>query len=65
MFICFLSLFASIQVSDVYVKGLCIIVFFSLNIYFLYTFVFLKKFCSVKYILLAFLFFLVNIFGDC
>ena len=31
MFICFLSLFVSIQVSDAYVKVLSIIVFFSLN----------------------------------
>ena len=31
MFICFLSLFVSIQVSDAYVKVLSIIMFFSLN----------------------------------
>ena len=31
MFICFLSLFVSIQISDAYVKVLSIIVFFSLN----------------------------------
>ena len=35
MFICFLSLFVSIQVSDAYVKVLCIIVLFSLNFGFL------------------------------
>ena len=35
MFICFLSLFVSIQVSDAYVKVLSIIVFFSLNFSFL------------------------------
>src|SRR5215510_1296041 len=31
MFNCFLSVFVSIQVSDVYVNVLCIIVFFSIN----------------------------------
>jgi len=32
---------------------------------FLDTFLFLKNFYSIKYVLLAFLFFLVNLFGDC
>jgi len=40
---------------------LCSLVFFS----FIDIFLFLKKNCSVKYVLLAFLFFLVNLFGDC
>jgi len=53
-FICFLSLFGSIQVSDAYVKVLSIIVFFSLNISFLDIFLFLKHFCCIKYVLLAF-----------
>jgi hypothetical protein len=35
MFICFLSVFVSVQVSDAYVKVLFIIVFFSLNFSFL------------------------------
>jgi len=37
MFICFLSPFVSVQVSDAYVNVLCIIVFFSLNFSFFYT----------------------------
>jgi len=44
MFICFLSLFVSIQVSHAYVNVLSIIVFFSLNFSFLGTFLFLKIF---------------------
>ena len=55
MFICFLSLFVSIQVSDSMLKVLSIIMFFSLNFSFLDVFLFLKKFCSIKYALLAFL----------
>jgi len=43
MFICFLSLSASIQVSDAYVQVLSIIVFFSLNFSFWDIFLFLKK----------------------
>jgi len=65
MFICFLSFFVSILVSDAYVKVLSIIVFFSLNFSFLDIFLFLKNFCSMKYVLLAFLLFLVALFGDC
>ena len=57
MFICFLSQFVSIQVSDAHVKVLSIIVFFSLNFSFLDTFLFLKNFCSRKYVLLAFFIF--------
>ena len=53
MFRRFLSLFVSIQVSDIYVKDLPIIVFFNLNFSFLDIFFFLKKFCSMKFILLA------------
>jgi len=49
MFVCFLSLFVSIQVSDAYVKVLSIIVFYSLNFSFLGVVLFLKK-----YVLLAF-----------
>jgi len=54
MFICFLSLFVNIQVSDAYVKVLSIIVFFILNFSFLDIFLFQKKFCSMEYVLLAF-----------
>jgi len=43
MFNCFLSLFVSVQVSDVYVYVLSIIVFFSINFSFFDTFLFLKK----------------------
>jgi hypothetical protein len=43
MFICFLYLFVSIQLSDAYVKVLSIIVFFSINFSFLGMFPFLKK----------------------
>jgi hypothetical protein len=46
MFICFLSLFVSIQVSDAFVKVLSIIVFFSLNFSFLDIFYFLKSFVA-------------------
>ena len=51
---CFLSLFVSIQVSDAYVYILSIIVLFSLNFSFFDVFLFLKQFCSIKYVLLAF-----------
>jgi len=54
MFSYFLSLFVSVQVSDAYVNILSIIVFFSLNFSFFDMFLFLKNFCSVKYVLLAF-----------
>jgi hypothetical protein len=54
MFICFLSLFVSIQVSDAYVNILYSIVFFSINFSFLNVFLFLKKFCSMQCVLLAF-----------
>jgi len=54
MFNCFLTLFVSVQVSDVYVNVLSIIVFFNLNLVSL-LFLFLKKFGSIKYILLTFL----------
>ena len=53
MFSCFLSVFVSIQVSDVYVKDLYIIVFFNINFSFLDIFLFLKNFCNMKYVLLA------------
>ena len=46
MFICFLSLFVSIQVSDAYVKVYSIIVFFSLNFSFLDILLFLKMFLA-------------------
>ena len=52
MFICFLSFFLSIQVSDAYV--LSIIVFFSLNFSFSDKFLFLKNVYTMKYVLLAF-----------
>ena len=54
MFNCFLSLFVSVQVSDAYVNFLFIIVFFSLNFSFFDIFLFLKNFCSIKYVSLAF-----------
>jgi len=44
MFICFISLFFSIQVSGVYDKVWFIIVFFSLHFSFLDMFLFLKIF---------------------
>jgi hypothetical protein len=43
---------------------LSIIVFFNLNFNFLNIFLFLKNFCSIKYVLLA-IFILVNLFGGC
>ena len=43
-----------VQVSDAYVNVLCIVVFFSLNFNFFNMFLFLKNFCSIKYVLLAF-----------
>ena len=46
MFIFFLSLFVSIQVSDAYVKVLSIIMFFNINFNFLDTFLFPKIFVS-------------------
>jgi hypothetical protein len=52
---CFLSLFVSVQVSDAYTNILSIIVFFSLNFSFFDMFYF-KKICSIKYVLLAFLY---------
>ena len=54
MFVYCLSLFVSIQVSDVYVNVLSIIVFFSLNFSFFDVFLFLKNFSNIKYVLLAF-----------
>ena len=54
MYFCSLSLFVSIQVSDAYVEGLSIIVLFSLNYSFLDICIFLKKICSINYVLLAF-----------
>ena len=42
MFICFLFLFVSVQVSDAYVNVLSFIVFFSLNFSFFGTFLLLK-----------------------
>jgi hypothetical protein len=54
MFNCFLSLFVSVEVSDAYVNILYIIVFFGINFSFLDMFLFLKKFCSIKCVLLAF-----------
>jgi len=53
MFICFLSLAVSIQVSDAYVKVLSIVMFFSLNFSFLDVFI-SKIFCNLKYVFLAF-----------
>ena len=58
MFNCFLSLFVSVQVSDAYVNVLSIIMFFSFNFRFFDMFLFLKNFCSIKYVLLAFFIFL-------
>ena len=52
-FSCFLSLFVSVQVSDAYVNVLSIFVFFSLSFSFLDMFLFLKRFCSIKCVLLA------------
>ena len=49
MFICFLSLFVSIQVYDAYVNVLSIIVFFRLNFSFLDLLSFLKNFCGTRY----------------
>jgi len=43
MFICFLSLFVIIQVSDAYVNVLSVILFYSLNFSFCDMFLFLKK----------------------
>jgi len=54
MLVCFLSLFVSIQVSDAYVTILSIIVFFSINFSSFDTFLFLKNFCNMKYVLLVF-----------
>ena len=51
---CFLSIFVSVQVSEAYVNVLSSIVFFSLNFSFFDVFLFLKNFCSIKYVLLAF-----------
>ena len=52
--IAFYTVFVSVQVSDAYVTVLSIIVFFSLNFSFFDMFLFLKNFCSIKYVLLAF-----------
>jgi hypothetical protein len=49
-----MSLFVSIQVSDAYVKGLSVIVFFSLTFSYLDIFLILNYFGSIKYVLLAF-----------
>jgi len=65
MFVCFLSLFVSTQVSDAYVKVLSIIVFFSVNFSFLGIFLFLKNFCSIKHILLACFILSCKSIGDC
>ena len=54
MFSCFLSLFVKVEVSNAYVNVLSFIVFFSINFNFLDMFLFLKKFCNIKYVLLAF-----------
>ena len=64
MFNCFLSLFVSVEVSDAYVNVLSIIMFFILNFIFFDMFLF-KKNCSIKYVLLSFLFFLASLFGYC
>ena len=64
MFILFVSLFVGIQVSDAYVKDLSFIVFFDLNFSFLDIFLFLKKICNMKYVLLAVLILSLNQFGD-
>ena len=53
MFSCFLSLFVKVEVSNAYVNVLSITVFFSINFNFLDMFLFLKKFCNTKYVLLA------------
>jgi len=50
MFICFLSLFFSIQVSDACVNVLFIIMFFSLNFSFFDTILFLQIFFIYTYI---------------
>jgi len=42
MFICFLSVFVSVQVSGAYINVLSIVVFFSLNFSFFDMFLFLK-----------------------
>ena len=54
MFICFLSLFVSIQVSDAYVNVMSIIMFFNLNLFSLVCFYFKKNVCIMKYVLLVF-----------
>jgi hypothetical protein len=46
MFNCFLSLFASVEVSDAYVNVLSIIVFFSINFSFSVMFLFFKNFVA-------------------
>jgi len=48
MFNCFLSLFVSVQVSDVYVNVLFIIVFFSLNFSFFDKYLFFKKIYFIR-----------------
>ena len=65
MFNCFLSHFVSVQVSDAYVNILSIIVFCSINFSFFDMFLFLKNVCSIKYVLLAFLFIRASLFGYC
>jgi hypothetical protein len=50
-------------VSDAYVNILSTIVFFSLNFSFFDMFLFLKKCCSIKYVLLAF--FIVSYKSSC
>ena len=57
MFICFLSVFVSIQVYDAYVNVLSSVVFCSLNFSFSYIFVFLKNVCNIKYVMLTFFIF--------
>ena len=52
-FNCFLSLFVSVPVSDAYVNVFSI-VFCRINFNFFDMFLFLKNFCSIQYVLLAF-----------
>jgi hypothetical protein len=53
MFNFFQSLFVSVEVSDAYVNVLSIIVFSSISFSF-WMFLFLKKICSIQYVLLAY-----------
>jgi hypothetical protein len=58
MFIWFLSLFVSVEVSDEYANVFSISVFFSISFSFLDNFLFLNKVCNIKYVLLVFYSFL-------